>query len=328
MIKASDVAFHTPVPTPYDWAETNYFSYYIPEAYITASVYVIARPGVGACVVDVMAINKIGRLGLEALYIDFQQHLPMPEKLENFTLPNGLSLSTSNAPRDYRLDYVGVNGTEMHLDIKGLHEPYDIHDPEMDPRAPKDRNDSGFGSAYSNHFDMTAHFTGTASFHGKSYNVDCVATMDHSWGPRNERGLKPIGWINGNFDRDFAFSTIWTLDHNASGWDQFGLAHGYVLKDGEARGLVGGRLRAIRGGKIFPTGYEMVLTDRYGAEWRFLGIPTTQTPWNCYSNVTSVLSGMLWFHESREGSGMAQENWPYDLLTGRLPGAENGVFLP
>ena len=146
MIKASDVAFHTPVPTPYDWAETNYFSYYIPEANITASVYVIARPGVGACVVDVMAIDKIGRLGLEALYIDFQQHLPMPEKLENFSLPNGLSLSTSNAPRDYRLDYVGVNGTEMHLDIKGLHEPYDIHDPEMDPRAPRDRNRAFFHS--------------------------------------------------------------------------------------------------------------------------------------------------------------------------------------
>lgn len=327
MIKASDVSFHTPADVAYDWAETNYFSFYIPEPNITCWLYIIARPGVGACVVDVQAIDKIGRLGLEALYVDFQQHLPLPAKLEDFTLPNGLSLKTSNEPRDYRIDYIGTGGAELHLDVRGLHEPYDIHDPEMDPLAPKDRNDSGFGTAYANHFDLTAHFTGTATFHGKTWPVDCVATMDHSWGPRNERGLKPIGWINGNIDRNLAFSTIWTLDHAAQGWDQFGLAHGYVMKNGEAHGLVAGQLRAIRGGKVFPTGYEMVLTDRHGEEYRFLGIVTTQAPWHCYSNVTSVLSGMIWYYEGREGSGMAQENWPYDLLSGRLPLADGGLFL-
>lgn len=321
MIRPQDVAFHTPAEVPYDWAETNYYSFYIPEANITCWVYVIARAGAGCCVVDVQAIDKIGRLGLEALYVDFQQHLPMPPRMEDFTLPNGLSIRTANEPRDYHIDYVGPNSsTELHLEVRGLMEPYDIHDPEMDPLAPKDRNDTGFGSAYANHFDMTAHFTGTAKFHGREYPVDCVATMDHSWGPRNERGLKPIGWINGNWDKDLAFSTIWTLDHAKQDWDQFGLAHGYVLREGgTVHGLVGGKLRAIRGGKVFPTGYEMVLTDRHGEEYRFLGIVTTQTPWHCYSNVTSVLSGMLWYYQDRKGSGMAQENWPYDLLAGRVP---------
>ncbi len=328
MIKTSDVAFHTPADVSHDWAETNYFSIYIPEPNITAWVYVIGRPGVGACVADVQAINRIGRLGLEALYVDFQQHLPLPERLEDFTLPNGLSISTSNEPRDYRIDYIGVNDTALHLDVRGLMEPYDIHDPDMDPLAPRERNDSGFGSAYSNHFDMSAHITGTARFHGKTYAVDCVTTMDHSWGPRNERGLKPIGWINGGFGTDFAWSTIWTLDQARQGWDQFGLAHGYVLRDCAVRGLVGGRLRAMRGGKIFPTGYEMVLTDRFGEEYHFLGITVTQTPWHCYSNVTSVVSGVSWFHNGREGCGMAQENWPYDVLAGRLPLADGGFFLP
>ena len=326
MIKASDVAFHIPENVPYDWAETNYFSFYIPEANITAWIYTIARPGVGAWVADIQAINRIGRLGLEALYVDFQQHLPMPERLEEYSLPNGLSMRTANPPRDYHIDYVGLNDTAFHLDVKGLMEPYDIHDPDMDPLAPRNRNDSGFGSAYSNHFDMTAHFTGTARFHGTTYDVDCVATMDHSWGPRNERGLKPIGWINGNFGTDLAFMTIWTLDHGKQGWDQFGLAHGYVMRDGEARGLVSGRLRAMRGGKIFPTGYEMVVTDRFGEEYHFIGINTTQSPWSCYSNVTSIVSGTIWYYQGREGSGMSQENWPYDLLAGRLP-AEQTYFL-
>lgn len=105
MIRAADVAFHTPADVEYDWAETNYFSFYIPEANITAWLYVIARPGVGACVVGVQAIDKIGRLGLEALYVDFQQHLPMPAKLEDFTLPNGLTMKTFDEPRGYRIDH-------------------------------------------------------------------------------------------------------------------------------------------------------------------------------------------------------------------------------
>lgn len=327
MITAADVALHTPENVTYDWAETNYFSFYIPEANITAWVYVIARPGVGACVADVQAINTIGRLGIEAHYADFQQHLPMPARLEALTLPNGLSISASNEPRDYRIDYVGLNDTELHLDVRGLMEPYDIHDPDMDPLAPRERNDSGFGSAYSNHFDMSARITGTAKFHGKTHMVDCVATMDHSWGPRSERGLKPIGWINGGWGEDLAFSTIWTLDQSKKGWDQFALAHGYVLQDGAVHGLVAGRLRAVRGGKIFPTGYEMGLTDAGGRKWTFLGLVTTQIPWHCYSNITSVTSGVLWFHGTREGYGMAQENWPYDLLAGRLPLADGGLFL-
>lgn len=317
MIHASDVAFHTPADVPYDWAETNYFSINIPEPNIMAWVYTIARPGVSAWMADIEAINKIQRMPMESLYIDFQQHLPMPERLESYSLPNGLSMEVKNAPYDYHIDYVGLNDTELHLVAKGLMEPFDIHDPSMDPLASADPGHSGFGTAYANHFDMTVHFTGTAKFHGKSYGVDCVTTMDHSWGPRSERGLKPFAWINGNFGPDFAFATIWSLDHFASGWEQFGLAHGYVLKDGEVRGLVSGRLRAMRGGKVFPTGYEMVVTDKFGQDYHFLAIVACQTPWACYSNITSVESGVRWFHEGREGNGNTQENWPHDQLLGK-----------
>lgn len=328
MIKASDVAFHTPADVPYDWAETNYFSFYIPEANITAWLYTIARPGVGAFVADIQAINRIGRLGLEVLYADFRQHLPMPAKLEDYSLPNGLSVRTSNEPRDYRIDYVGLNGAELHLDVRGLHEPFDIHDPEMDPMAPRERTDTAFGAAYANHFDMTAHCTGTATFHGKTYEVDCVSTMDHSWGPRNEAGMKPMGWINGNFGTDLAFHTIWKIDHGKPGFANFEFAHGYVMLNGETLGCVAGRLRAFRGGKIFPTGYEMFLTDRHGKEWRFLAIVVNQTPWHCYSITTSVVSGVLWFHDDREGSGMVQENWPHELLAGNLPLTGETVLEP
>jgi len=316
MIKAKDVRFHVPADMKYDWAETAFFSIYLPEPNITAWTYLVARKGIGAIVCDIEVINKIGRNSLEALYFDFQQHLPVPERFEEFTLPNGLSVKTMNEPRDYQVDYVGVDDTEFHWTVTGLMEPFDIHDPTMDPLASHDPNASGFGSAYANHFDMTAHVAGTAKIRGKTYEVDCVTTMDHSWGPRNERGLRPMGWINGNFGKDLAFQTIWSFDPMASGWEQFKLAHGYVLIDGEVRGLTSGRIRAARRGP-FPSGYDAVLFDKAGREYCFPGHTVAQHPWRCYSNSLAVFTTMRWSYQGREGFGLAQENWPLDMLTGR-----------
>jgi len=318
MIRPEDVRFHVPRDLQYDWAETSFFSIYLPEANITAWTYLVARKGVGAIACDIEAIDKIGRISLDALYVDFQQHLPLPERFEAFTLPNGFSLKTMNEPRDYQIDYVGVGDTELHWTVKGLMEPFDIHDTAMDPLASLDPNASGFGAAYANHFDMTAHVVGSATIRGKRYDVDCVTTMDHSWGPRNERGLRPMGWINGNFGKDLAFQTIWSLDPMASGWGQFQLAHGYVLVEGQVRGLAAGQIRAARQGP-YPSGYEARLVDKDGHEYWFTGHAIAQHPWACYSNSLAVFTTARWNHRGREGFGLAQENWPLDLLTGRGP---------
>ncbi len=119
-------------------------------------------------------------------------------------------------PRDYRVDYVGVDNTELHLDVRGLMEPYDIHDPDIDPLAVADNatavEKSGFGSAYSSHFDLTSHMTGSLKVRGEEHAIDCVAVMDHSWGPRAERGLKSMCWMNANFAEDYALHAILAFD--------------------------------------------------------------------------------------------------------------------
>ncbi len=316
MIRPEDANYHLPDDMGYDWAETAFFSIYLPAPNVTAWIYLVARKGIGAMVCDVEAIDRIGRTSLDALYMDFQQHLPVPERFDSFSLPNGFTLAASRAPRDYKVDYVGVDDTEFHWDVKGLMEPYDIHDASMDPLASTDPNASGFGSAYANHFDMTAHVAGTVRIRGKTYDVDCVSTMDHSWGPRNERGMKPMAWINGNFGTDLAFQTIWSFDPMASGWEQFNLAHGYVLTEGEVRGLTGGRIRTARHG-AFPTGYEAVLIDAAGRSYLFTGHAVAQHPWACYSNSLAMFTTIRWAYQGREGFGLAQENWPLDMLTGR-----------
>lgn len=320
MIRAEDVAFHTPAGVTHEWAETNFFSFYVEEHNLTGWIYLVARPGVGAMVCDIEVMDRIGRLTLETCYFDFQQHLPLPESLESFTLPNGLTLSTEDAPRGYLIDYTGTDDTFFKLKVAGLMEPFDIHDPDMDPLASTDVSKSGFGAAYANHFDMTAKVTGKVRVRGQDYDVDCVTTMDHSWGPRGERGMNPMGWINGNFDAGNAFSTIWKFDPFAQGWEAFELAHGYVLVDGEVRGMCAGRLRAVRN-SVFPASYEMVLIDPQGREYRYFGAIVNQTPWACYSNIMAINSTVRWLHQGArghvQGYGLAQENRPLDRLTGK-----------
>jgi len=127
-----------------------------------------------------------------------------------------------------------------------------------------------------------------------------------------------MGWINGNFGKDLAFQTIWSLDPTASGWGQFQLAHGYVLVEGQVRGLTAGQIRAARQGP-YPSGYEARLVDKDGREYWFTGHAIAQHPWACYSNSLAVFTTARWNHRGREGFGLAQENWPLDLLTGRGP---------
>ena len=315
MIHPEDVRFHIPEDVQHDWAETNFFSIVLPEANITAWVYTIARPGVGAFVADVEAIDRISNQSIDAAYIDFRQHLPMPAKLEDYTQLNGLSVKTHNEPRDYHVRYTGNDDTEFDWYVKGIMEPFDIHDPKMDPLASTDPHQSGFGSAYANHFDMTAHVTGTAKIRGRKFNVDCVTVMDHSWGSRNESMMRNMGWINACFGTDYSINTIFTFDPLANGWEQFELAHGYAHVDGQVRGLKAGKLRAVRNGQ-YPVGYEMRVIDIDNHEHVLIGTPVAQHPWSCYSNSHAKLSLVRWFVDGREGYGHAQENWAMDRLTG------------
>lgn len=324
MIRPEDMQFHTPDDVPYDWAETRFFSVHVPEANLTMWAYLVARPGVGAMVCDIEAIDRVENSPFDAVYYDFQQHLPLPDKYQSFTLPNGLSVETSNEPRDYRVRYTGHDDTSFDWHVEGLMEPYDISDPAMDPLATGDPEQSGFGMAYANHFDMAARVTGTTTVRGREFDIDCVTVMDHSWGPRSERLMRGMSWINAAFGADSVVHTIWARDLESEGWDAFTFAHGFALVDGQVRGLTSGRLRAVRRAHVpFPVSYEMRVVDVDDREHVLIGTPASQHHWSCYSNLFVPFSGVRWHTitspsgSDRIGHGVAQESLPLDRLTGR-----------
>ncbi|WP_026911080.1 DUF7064 domain-containing protein [Patulibacter minatonensis] len=324
MITNDDTRFHTPDDVAHDWAETYYFDILIPEAGLHGFVYFVMRAGVGAAVCDVQFVDRNSASPHAARYVDVQHHLPLPERLESFSLPNGASLEARSAT-EYRVDYVGVDDTEVHLDYTGLMVPYDIHDPEIDPLAPPLREDaiknSGFGTAYANHFDLASRATGHVIVRGQRYEVDAPVTMDHSWGPRPERAMAPMTWINANFEDGLLMHGIWKFTPGEPGTEHE-FAHGYAVVDGTTHGGVGGSMRVERDGLLGRT-FEMTIQDRDGTDHHITGAPVTNQIWFAYGCCPAAVAMVEWrTGDGRVGYGTSMESFPLDRFTGgNLPAA-------
>ena len=200
MIRDSDIKLHIPDPVPYDWAETGYFNFYIPEANIFGFVYIVHRAGIGATISDIEIVDRAGFSTDDAVYIDLINHNPLVAKAENFQLATGLSFRAKSI-REYEIEYA-AGGVELKLDCVSLMEPYDIHDPAMDPMAVShgaaDASSTGFGEAYSAHFDMTVRVRGSLALGDKRYAIDAGKIQrELGWTPQEsfETGMrKTVQW--------------------------------------------------------------------------------------------------------------------------------------
>jgi hypothetical protein len=70
MIHESDIALHTPADVPFDWAETGFFTFFVPEANLMAWIYIVHRASVGATVADVEIVDRWARGIDEAVYME------------------------------------------------------------------------------------------------------------------------------------------------------------------------------------------------------------------------------------------------------------------
>jgi hypothetical protein len=319
MITQHDLQFHTPKDASHEWGETYWFGLYVPEANLYGWVYMVFRAGSGAMTCDVEFIDRKSRELYDARYIDIQNHLKIPQRLESFKLANGLAFE-AKSPHEYRIDYVGVHDTEIHLDFTGIHEPYDIHDPKIDPLAQVDTGaatqHSGFGAGYANHFDLTMKAVGTVKVRGKEYQVNCLATNDHSWGPRAERGMKMMGYLNAHFDEDYVVQSIWEFDAARPDGQQHKFKHGYAVVNGKLLGGVGGTLRVNHNG-IFPDSLELSVTDTEGTLHALTGTPLAYTNWMPYGCCHMGHSMLAWETPNRKGGiGTFMETYPLDTVTG------------
>ncbi len=321
MIQASDVEYHTPPGADYRWAETYIFPIAIPEEHILVMVYVAARPTLGVMLNEIYVFGTLTDNRAELLYVDSQVHLPAPKRFSDIDSPSGLKIKAVVPPREFRIDYVGFDDTEIHVDWNGIMDPFDVHDIKHTPHAVGTHDEkmakSGLSRAWNGHFDMTGRVRGTVKVRGKEYPVDSLERMDHSWGERGEHDLPAMDSISAQFDENLAFHLIVAIDMEApSGRDQK-LAHGYVLENGVQYGVVSMDITSVRLG-VTVTSMHMTLTDVRGKTFTLNATADVGAPWNIYAT-TCYTALMRWTMGDRVGYGVVMEVLPIKTLT-RLRG--------
>lgn len=312
MITPDDVDFHRPPTDDFRWCETNPFLFHIPDACISGSLYTVARPLVGVCMSDVTIVDRIAPAWEQQLYVDNQQHLPCPKSLRDYTLPNGLHVEALKPLEHYRATYEGIDDTRIELEFRALMAPYDMNDPAMDPLASL-RAKNGWSEAFGGHFEITGRVTGELVVRGQRHVIDCIDTLDRSWGPRPERDNASVIWLHGSFGERLTIHVLAGFDpaHGAA----FGpLISGYVLEDGAVHGLTHVTGRSERHG-IFPMSTLVRATDRRGKVYEMTGAAMNATPWAPCPAVVYTQCLMRWNLAGEIGYGLQQDVMSRAYLT-------------
>jgi hypothetical protein len=322
MIRDEDVQFHAADPRESTWAETNFFGFYSAEAHLNVGVYALFRTNLGIVSSTICMNSGFARAPWEADFCDLRASLPIPEPrdLSNFRLDNTLSIRCMKPNMDWWIGYDDGAGTTIDVTYRSIMPPFDIHDPDLDPmkaKALKAASEGGgqfaWGTAYNGHFDQTGHFLGVVKVRGKAYPIDCVSTMDHSWGPRPERGAPNMSWLHAHFSRDLAMHAIFSFDPEANG-TLLSLAHGYVVEHGKIFGVKDAHGRTKRRERYAET-VDLVLIDNTDREWKLSAEGLTTFPWQCWPNMVSFNVLGRWRCGDRVGYGEIQDFFEMPQLT-------------
>jgi hypothetical protein len=306
MITGKDLDYHNKSTTDPTYAETYFLIFSVPEESISGNAYLLVRPNVGVVLSSIYVHKGICLNAWEADYADAPMHLKAPEKLSDFTLANGFSLSGSNNARDYHFRYEGRDKLcSFDLDVKGIMQPFDALDPNQNPMLDKFANTEealGAGDGWAQgHYDTIGHITGELSLYGKKYKVDCVDGIDRSWGPRLEWNASPVSWMHMTFGPDLAFHLVMTLDVSKSGVRYTTFRFGYAVVNGEVTGVVGAEVAGSNAGMLGMSRIVRI-RDAKGREWEMFGAAVAAAPWHsAYGSFTSFQTLYRWTMGDRTG---------------------------
>ena len=309
MITDEDAEFHPAPGGDPSWAETNYFGFYSAEVPLNVGVYALFRLNLGVVHSTVCMNSGDAPMPWRADFCDMRSHLPIPEprSLRTYALANGLSVATVKPNDTWHIGYDDDAGTSIDVTYQALMPAFDIHDPDMDPiTAAQSRESFAWGTAYNGHFDQTGHVQGRVTVRGREVPIDCVSTMDHSWGPRFERGSPNMSWLHAHFSDQLAVHGIFSFDE-ADGGGALALMHGYVIRDGKCIGLASGRGVTGRDADFYARRLEIRVEDAHGDSYDLRGEGFTRFPWQAWPNVVGFNVLARWDCAGRTGYGEVQD---------------------
>lgn len=323
MITTEDSDFHRCDPADHTWTETTFLPFGVPEEGIFGNAYVLARPNLGVVISSIVVSQGFCRQPFEIDFTDPQMHLRCPDSFSKYTLDNGLSVEATRAPTDYHLTYENALGAcSFDLNFRGLHQPFDPHDPKENPLLQGDAAkvaDPRLGTAWMNgHFEVKGHITGELELRGRRFKVDCYDGMDHSWGPRPEVGTRAVAWISANFGDDLAFhfAVPMNIENGEVSYDK--LRFGFVMDKGEVFGLMDAEVKATRV-DMLAMSCHIRATDRRGRTYELFGTAVGGHPWHSF-NPSHVCYQVLMRYQlgSKVGYGEFGDIFGLDYLADRM----------
>lgn len=320
MIVAADSDFHAHDAAQTTWAETIGLWFAVPEERIYGNVYVLARPEVGATICSINAVQGHRKEPYEVDFTDPRMHLPCPASMVDFTLENGLSVSTIRPPTDYRFRYRAESGTcSLDLDLVGCMPAWDPHDPTDNPlTVPDAHTNLGLGDAWSRgHLDFVGRARGDLVLRGRHYEIDAMAGMDRSWGARAELGLIAISYLHVPFAESFGVHLVMTVALQDGHVSYPSVRFGYVYDERGVSGVVEATMTADHTGMV-PSATRITVVDDRGRRVELVGRAVASAPWYTFSPAYATFQALMRYElDGRVAHGLVSEVWGIEYLAAR-----------
>lgn len=285
----------------FEAVETQYFGFNIPEHEINGEVYIWHHPALKVTSGGFTCWKGHKSRHISADYQDYRWFMPMPERTDSFTLPNGISVRFIEPLKEVEINFVDAGrDTSLTLTMTAV----------MPPAV---RKNGG-------HFTQAMRTKGALRLLGTDYAIDGFYTRDHSWGEfRTEAPLAipPLTWIAATFDENFAFHlTAFDSAELHPEWDGLyegpaegeNLRWGYVWKDGTLRNITRCRKRTERmDDGVLVRSIDMLLEDSEGETYEVTGTSVGTYPWMSWSNMHCGYALTRWECAGRVGWGDVQD---------------------
>jgi hypothetical protein len=157
---------------------------------------------------------------------------------------------------------------------------------------------------HGSHVDQPGRVTGDFTLHGESFDVDCIAMRDRSWGVRRAGRQPKVGYDHGTASSENGFLSI-SVDRK--GDDR--IQRGYLLRDGVWSNLVDGTRAVERDAEHRPARIDIEAVDELGRTLRAAGRPVSRCVFNAYPHMFCWTSLTEWDVDGTRCWGEDQDVW-------------------
>ncbi|MCU1396569.1 MAG: hypothetical protein JWM34_4997 [Ilumatobacteraceae bacterium] len=288
-----DDELHVPTGDEYEWSETCWFTFSIPERNMSVQFYPYFRTNMGVAAGAVYVWDGAADQVSTCRYAKNFWHLPMPTTpLSDMQLANGITYRANAPLSEYSVGYRDPDGGDLaiDLDVRCIDEPFRLH----------------------THYDQATRATGTIMLDGETIDVDCVGFRDRSWGVRSQFGSTVMGPAR---YAPYSWGTAANDDGFFSMCGDFGNGcvnvHGFLRRDGQQSKIASGTHQVLERSSLtgYPQHVVIVGTDELGRTFTADGWAQNGFGWNINPNLYTINSLMHWSLDGVDAYGEDHDNW-------------------